>query len=152
VRISILTALALCFATTAKADENTFGVYQVNPGLTTGPVSGFRQLLVEPAGLAAQLTPLAARAGEPVGALSIENTSTAFAKITVGDVLVGILGPLTTGHIQGAAAGTYKVQLELPNGYTKTVEVGTPSLPASEAAPAFTGESEAPADAVPEGE
>jgi hypothetical protein len=65
----------------------------------------------------------------------------------VGEVLVGVLGPLTTGRIQGAKAGSYKVQLELPNGYTKTVVVGTPTAltpPVEEAAPS---EEDSPADA-----
>jgi hypothetical protein len=127
--VRFLLVLLPLLATTALAeDENAFAPFGVNASLTTGDVSGFRQLFLEADGLAEKLSPENARTGEPKGELVIENTSTAFAKITVGDVLVGILGPLTTGRIQGASAGSYKVQVELPNGYTKTVVVGTPAV------------------------
>ena len=139
----MLVFLPLLAATAFAADENAFGPFGVNPSLTVGDVTGFRQLFVEADGLADKLSPENARTDEPSGELVIENTATAFAKVTVGDVLVGVLGPLTTGRIQGAKAGSYKVQMELPNGYTKTVVVGTPAVlappveetPSTEAAP-----------------
>ena len=137
----LLVFLPLLATTAIAADENTFGPFGVNPSLTMGEVTGFRQLFVEADSLAEKLTPENARTNEPNGELVIENTATAFAKITVGDVLVGVLGPLTTGRIQGAKAGSYKVKLELPNGYTKTVVVGTPAVLA---APAPDAETEAP--------
>ena len=147
-----LVFLPLLAATAAATEENAFGPFDVNPALTVGDVTGFRQLFVEADGLAEKLSPENARTGEPNGELVIENTATAFAKVTVGEVLVGVLGPLTTGRIQGAKAGSYKVQLELPNGYTKTVVVGTPAalataveeVPPAEEAPPADAETEAP--------
>lgn len=137
----LLVFLPLLAGTAVAEDENAFGPFGVNPSLTVGDVTGFRQLFVEADGLAEKLSPENARTNEPNGELVIENTATAFAKITVGDVLVGVLGPLTTGRIRGAKAGSYKVQLELPNGYTKTVVVGTPAVLAP---PAPDAETEAP--------
>ncbi len=124
----LLVLFPFLFATAAATDENAFGPFEVNPSLTEGEVTGFRQLFVEAGGLSNKLSPEKPRTDEPNGELVIENTATAFAKVTVGDVLVGVLGPLTTGRIQGAKAGSYKVQMELPNGYTKTVVVGTPAI------------------------
>ncbi|MEE2751522.1 MAG: hypothetical protein VX519_08820 [Myxococcota bacterium] len=119
-------ALGLVLSPDAQAnEENTFGVFQVNASLTTGPASGFRQVFVDANDLNSLLKPAAARAGEPNGQLVIENISTAWARVHVGETLVGIIGPLTTGRLQNVTAGTYTVSMELPNGYTKKVQIGT---------------------------
>ena len=119
-------ALSLVLSPDAQAnEENTFGVFQVNASLTTGPASGFRQVFVDANDLNSLLKPAAPRAGEPNGQLVIENISTAWARVHVGETLVGIIGPLTTGRLQNVTAGTYTVSMELPNGYTKKVQIGT---------------------------
>ena len=118
--------LSLALSPDALAnDENTFGVFQINSSLTTGPASGFRQVFVDSKELNSLLKPASPRAGEPNGQLVIENIATSWARVHVGETLVGVIGPLTTGRLQNVTAGTYTVSMELPNGYTRKVEVGT---------------------------
>ena len=148
--------LLLALAPSAQAnDENTFGVFKVNASLTTGPASGFRQVFVDANELSSLLKPATPRADEPNGQLVIENISTAWARVHVGDTLVGVIGPLTTGRLQGVTAGTYTVSMELPNGYTKKVQIGTVASDGSavtpKAPPAPAPDAEQP-DATPEAE
>jgi len=125
-QLASILLLSLVLAPNANAgEENTFGIFRVNPALSTGPAEGFRQLFVDPNELGTLLSPAAPRSGEPNGQLVIENIATSWARVHVGDTLVGIIGPLTTGHVRDVAAGTYKVSMELPNGYTRNVEIGT---------------------------
>ena len=117
---------SLVLAPSAHAgEENTFGIFQVNASLSTGAADGFRQLFVDPDELSTLLSPAAARTGEPNGQLVIENLATSWTRVHVGETLVGVIGPLTTGHLRNVTAGTYKVSMELPNGYTRNVQIGT---------------------------
>jgi hypothetical protein len=122
---------ALLLATSSLAWANTgnegFGIYDTNPVLTTGQASGFLTLFVSPDNMG-DLNPATADARGGTGTLIIENTSTASAEVRVGDTLVGVLGPITNGHLEGVSAGAYQVTLTLPNGFASQSEVHATSV------------------------
>lgn len=112
--------------------------YQPSPGLTTGAIEQFRQLLVDPAAPAANLVPFAplqaslaadqpasAVFSPPTGDLVIANEHSAWARVRVGDMDIGILGPLTSGTLHDMKSGVYTVTMTYPNGFTLTEMVGT---------------------------
>jgi hypothetical protein len=122
---------ALLLATSGIAWANNgnegFGIYDTNPVLTTGKAAGFLTLFVSPDNLG-DLTPATADTRGGTGTLIIENNSTAFAEVRVGDTLVGVLGPITNGHLQGVSAGAYAVTLTLPNGFATNAEIDATSV------------------------
>ena len=61
--------------------------------------------------------------------LPIINDSSSWAEVVVGEVKVGVIGPLTNGAIHGVLAGSYEIHLTGMTGYRVTRLVQTvPSL------------------------
>ena len=73
-------------------------------------LSGFDRVYVEP---------------EPTGdsTLEIRNPFGARAVLSIDDVAIGELLPKATGTVDGLEPGVHAVRFELPNGYTRTIEV-----------------------------
>jgi hypothetical protein len=138
-RFSALFA-AVLFCTPASADDpyqpvgdNAFGPYGVNPGLTTGAVSGFRTLYASAESLVASLKPAAAITAGGVHVLEIENTALSSVDVTVNDTKVGVLGPLTIGRIHDVGAGEYNVKMGHTTDYIQDITVKTKAVAGTEA-------------------
>ena len=58
-----------------------------------------------------------APAAPKTGDLQVENTTTAWAEVSINDQKIGIIGPLAHGTIENVQAGTYRLHFKLPNGY-----------------------------------
>lgn len=141
-----LMLLTLAGAPDVKVRPDT---YQESPALTAGPVEHFRQLLVDPAAPARDLVPFAPHTAAlaadqpatavfapPTGELVLPNEHSAWARVRVGDMDIGILGPLTSGVLHDMKSGVYTVTMTYPNGFTLTEMV--PTTPSS-APPAPSG-------------
>ena len=72
----------------------------------------------------------------PTGELVLPNEHSAWARVRVGDMDIGILGPLTSGVVHEMKSGVYTVTMTYPNGFTLTEMV--PTTPSS-APPAPSG-------------
>jgi hypothetical protein len=148
-RFSALFA-AVLFCTPALADDpyqpvgdNAFGPYAVNPGLTTGTISGFRTLYASAESLTGSLKPAAAATAGGTHVLEIENTALSSVDVTVNDTKVGMLGPLTIGRIHDVGAGEYRVKMGHTTGYVQDITVKTTVVEGSEVAVEKTPEPEA---------
>jgi len=153
-RLNVFLAAAL-FCTPAIAEDpyegegdNTFGPYAVNPDLTKGALSGFRQLHASAETLLGSLKPAAAVATSGTHVLEIENTALSSVEVLVNDTKVGILGPLTIGRIQDVGAGSYNVVMTHTTGYKQAIKVDTKAIEGSTG----TGEKtpQPPAEDAPE--
>jgi hypothetical protein len=143
---TLLLALAALAADLPKRPTT----YPVDTRLSKGAAESFRELYVSPDALAAALPP--AQPGPATKAdLRIENTMTAWTTIAVGDVQVGVLGPLTDALIHDVAAGVYDVTFTLPNGwsYRRSVRAGPEAPPPTAAEPAPPPSVVAPVEAPP---
>jgi hypothetical protein len=121
--MSLLLIAALSSAP-ASEGHHGFGIYDVNPDLTTGDLEYFREIFVSPDAFPTQVDPLES-AGDGFGVLEIENKTTASNVVHINGVKVGIVGPLTTAKIHRMKVGTYTVTQEAPNGFTYDKTVST---------------------------
>ena len=108
--------LAALSSAPASEGHIGFGIYDVNPDLTTGNLEFFREIYVSPDVFPSQIDPVEST-GEGFGTLEIENKTTAWQLVHVNEVKVGIVGPLTTARIHSMKEGVYTVALEAPNGF-----------------------------------
>lgn len=155
-----LLLLAALSTLPASEGHHGFGIYDVNPDLTTGDLEFFREVFVSPDAFPTQVDPLES-SGEGFGVLLIENPITASQIIHVNGVKVGIVGPLTTAKVHRMKEGTYTVSFEAPNGFTyervvATIEAETAHHPADGAMkpdpavqPAEMPKGEPPAEMTP---
>jgi hypothetical protein len=125
-----LLLLSLMSAPQANDGSKGFGIWQVDPTYTTGNLEFFLEIYVDPEAFPDQVEPTQAD-GSGTGELRIQNTTTTFEWISINGVKVGRLGPLTTAHVKGLAAGTYDVTIEYPHGfvYTKSMHTVAPEGP-----------------------
>lgn len=128
-RVISLAILASLVGGAALAEDGSkgFGIYGVNPDLTTGEMEFFREVYVDPATFPGQLTPkVPAPEGAPERAdLSVRNGASAWVDLTINGTKVGKIGPLTTVVIHGVKSGTYEVSMTAPNGFTLKQKVAT---------------------------
>ena len=120
--------LAALSSAPASEGHVGFGIYDVNPDLTTGNLEFFREIYVSPEAFPSQIDPVEST-GEGFGTLENENKTTAWQLVHVNEVKVGVVGPLTTAKIHRMKEGSYTVSFEAPNGFIyeksiSTVEVG----------------------------
>jgi len=124
--------------------------FVVDDRLSSGTVENFREIYIDASSLVDQLEPIAVEVeaavidddteaameeGEPalkpeppaaeIGILPILNDSSSWAEVVIGEVKIGVIGPLTNGAIHGIKAGNYQVQLTIMNGFSFTREVST---------------------------
>jgi len=59
------------------------------------------------------------------GSLPVVNTTSGWARITVGDIEIGVIGPLTNAVIKDVPSGIYKVDWENSTGYKWTTNART---------------------------
>lgn len=103
--------------------------------LTEGPVENFQRLYIDPSTISSQLTPIKKRKGETLESLPIKNKTTAWVDISINDIKIGRIGPLTTGLIHDVIPGKYLITLEVEKtqfAYTMTVPstiIGDPLTP-----------------------
>lgn len=121
--MSLLLLAALSSAPASEGQEG-FGIYAVNPDLTTGTLEFFREIYVSPDSFPTQVDPIEST-GEGFGTLEIENKTTASQLVHVNGVKVGVVGPLTTAKIHRMKQGVYTVKQEAPNGFTFEKKVPT---------------------------
>lgn len=91
-------------------------------GYSTGVLENFRRLYIDPAWAISNLQPKMA-SEKPLADLVIQNTTSAWALVTVSGLKIGQIGPLRTAIVHGVPSGTYDVSFELPNQrkFTETV-------------------------------
>jgi hypothetical protein len=126
--------------------------FVVDDRLSSGTVENFREIYLDASSLFDQLEPIAAEVEAPapvveglaeaaaeegeialqpdsppsiIGILPILNDSSSWAEVVIGEVKIGVIGPLTNGAIHGVKSGNYQVQLTIMNGYSFTREVAT---------------------------
>jgi len=118
------------------AQATTVGTFPTNPAFTSGPFSGLETLVVDPAVTAAELVPDAApvplsvqvlrsEAPPPDRALVFTNPTSTWAWLSVNQRRIGTVAPFATVRLQGLAPGRYRVDLLLPNGFSRAFEVVT---------------------------
>ena len=156
-RISCIVTAGL-FSTLAFAEDpyqgegdNSFGPYETNAAFTDSPVAGFRELHASADSLRSSLKPAEATEAQGVQILSIENTALSSVTVTVNDIKVGILGPLTIGRVTDVPAGSYQILLGHPNGFQQRFSASTSPLNSPAQAPIeSTEEAASEADNSPE--
>lgn len=115
--------------------------YVVDDRITNGPIENFRELYVDPIGLAKKLSPKSmpkvppvegapgvGPSMKPTGSLPVINLSSSYAEVEVNGTKVGVIGPLTNGAIHGVKSGEYSVKFTLQNGYAVSKVVMTQPL------------------------
>lgn len=119
--------LALAFAALADNNVTTF---VVDPAYTPPPFAGLERLDVDPAVVAKQLAPAAAKPpGEAAhdaagkGQLVLTNPMSQWAEVKVQGQAIGILGPYATMRLDGLGAGWYAVTLGVPTGFSRKFAV-----------------------------
>ncbi|MCB9759645.1 MAG: hypothetical protein H6739_07365 [Alphaproteobacteria bacterium] len=126
--MSPLLLLAALIGGPAHADgADGFGIYEVNPDLTTGKMAFFRELYVDPETISEALTPkkpLPAEGATPAR-LELKNGISGWVVVSVNGDKLGVIGPLTTGVIHDVKPGLYEVTMVAPNGFTFTRTVST---------------------------
>lgn len=144
--------LVLLLLGSLLASEPIRDPFTHDASLTTGRIEGFRELYGDPAALAGALEPSEAMpaASPPAGQASrlpsedapeprpphllpIVNTASAWADVRVSGVRIGVVGPFAEAAIHDVAAGTYAVELTLPNGFVVARSVASEG--SSETAP-----------------
>jgi len=133
-RLAGALAAALLLPAPGRADEVTDrgthlqrDPYEGNTALTTGRIAGFRTLYGAPDALAAALVP--EKAGVGRADLPLVNDRSAWAEVSVGGHVLGVLGPHGKATITDVPAGDYAVTLTWPTGYTLPVTATTVSSP-----------------------
>lgn len=124
------------FALLGLAHAATVGTFPTNPSFTSGPFSGLEALVVDPAVTAAELVPdeapmpssvqrVRSEARPPDTALVFTNPTSTWAWLSVNQHRIGTVAPFATVRLEGLAPGRYRVDLLLPNGFTRAFEVVT---------------------------
>ena len=72
---------------------------------------------------AEKTTPTAA--ASPTAVLPIMNDTSSWAEVVVGDVKVGVIGPLTNGAIRNVQPGIYEVEMTIMTGYSFSRKIQT---------------------------
>lgn len=121
--MSLLLIAALSSAP-ASEGHHGFGIYAVNPDLTTGDLEFFREIFVSPDAFPTQVDPLEST-GDGFGVLEIQNKTSASNLVHINGVKVGVVGPLTTARVHRMKEGTYTVTQQAPNGFTYDKKVAT---------------------------
>ncbi|MCB9746553.1 MAG: hypothetical protein H6740_28520 [Alphaproteobacteria bacterium] len=126
-RLAPLLLAALLSPTALAEGSDGFGIYEVNPDLTTGRMEFFREVYVDPATISESIKPKKAlpAGGPKTGDLRIRNGANGWQEVRINDVRVGQVGPLTTAIIHDMPSGLYEVTLTMPNGFAYTSTVST---------------------------
>lgn len=124
-RLATLLLVALASPTALAEGNDGFGIYEVNPDLTTGRMEFFREVYVDPETVSDAIKPNKTLPGPAQGNLRIHNGSSGWQEVRINDVRVGKVGPLTTAVIHDMPSGIYKVTLTMPNGFEYTKNVTT---------------------------
>lgn len=92
--------------------------------LTDGAVENFQRLYCDPATVASQLKPTTAAEG--TGHLYIRNNYTAWVDVSIGDIKIGRLQPLTVAVLHDLPAGSYDVAISVEKmQYVDTLSIAT---------------------------
>lgn len=124
--MQMLALLALLSGLMADGSEG-FGPYKVNPDLTTGRMEFFREVYVDAdqiGNLIKPSQPLPA-ASAATGDLRIHNSATGWVVVSIGDLKIGKVGPLTTAVIHQVPSGFYDITTASANGFKVTQKLST---------------------------
>ena len=124
----------------------------VDDRLSEGVVENFREVYLNPNGLDTQLSPVGQADVNPISTadvptdesasdsaekvaptaaasstavLPIMNDTSSWAEVVVGDVKVGVIGPLTNGAIRNVQPGIYEVKMTIMTGYSFSRKIQT---------------------------
>lgn len=155
----MLLPLALFLASPALASDLPLRplTYNLDPKLSQGAISNFRELYVDPDTFVRSATPTTPPHVEPVqpapvpavgsegqaagpvtttatnapptGTLLVTNDRGSWATVTINGTKVGKVGPQIVGVIGPVSSGTYTVALTWANGLTQTYDVATTNGP-----------------------
>ena len=100
--------------------------FMVDDRLSEGVVENFREIYLNPEGVGEQLSPASkADQSAATAVLPIMNDTSSWAEVVVGDVKVGVIGPLTNGAIRNVQPGTYEVKMTIMTGYSFSRKIQT---------------------------